>query len=94
MQFGTDCGGGMGGNGSVGTGGRGGAGGDSIGIAWLGSTGPTLNGTVVTADQPTATGITTGAHGTGGAGGLDGSGNPNNSGVGANGTSNAVQQFH
>ncbi|HEY1691358.1 MAG TPA: hypothetical protein VGG39_04310 [Polyangiaceae bacterium] len=80
--------GGPGGNGSTGTGGGGGAGGESIGIGWLGATGPSVNGTVVSLDQATFTGITIGTAGSAGGGGSP-SGGP-----GAAGSANAIQQFH
>ena len=89
----TDCAGGPGASGTAGTGGGGGAGGHTIGIAWLGATGPTVNGTVVTADQATFTGITTGTKGAGGGGGKDGNGSPSG-GPGSDGSTDAIQQFH
>jgi hypothetical protein len=84
--------GGPGGSGSAGTGGGGGAGGNSIGISWLGSTGPSINGAVASADQASPyMGITAGAKGPAGPGGVISgpSANP-----GAAGAANAIQQFH
>jgi hypothetical protein len=79
------CAGGPGGNGSNGSEGGGGAGGHSIGIAWLGSTGPSVGGTVITQDLATYAGIATAAAGTGGSGGRP---------AAVGGSNNAVKQFH
>jgi len=78
------CGGGEGGAGGNGSGGGGGAGGNSIGIAWTGSTGPSINGTVVTQTQATFAGISPSTGGPGGTGG---------SPAAAGGSANAIQEF-
>jgi hypothetical protein len=80
--------------GGAGTGGGGGAGGNSIGIAWLSASGPSVNGIVISADQssPYLT-VTAGAKGTAGPGGA-GSGTALAGNPGAIGFANAVQQFH
>jgi hypothetical protein len=91
-QSNPDCSGGSGGNGGAGSGGGGGAGGNSIGIAWLGTTGPSVNNTVIASDQATYTGITTGTYGAAGPGGKDGKGNASGS-PGVQGSNKAIQQF-
>jgi len=89
--------GGPGGAGGAGSGGGGGAGGDSIGIGWLGSTGPSINGVVISADQASPyMGITAGAKGAAGPGGAGGGGSTTvlAGSPGAVGVANAIQQFH
>ncbi|MGH7296460.1 MAG: hypothetical protein ACRELB_16100, partial [Polyangiaceae bacterium] len=82
--------GGKGGPGSAGSGGGGGAGGNSAGIAWLGTTGPSVNGQVISANQATYSGITVGTAGAAGPGGTGSgpSGNP-----GSTGSALAILQF-
>jgi hypothetical protein len=97
--------GGTGGQGAGGSGGGGGAGGPSVGIAWTGSTPPTIDGTPTFAVSTLAgvSNFTAGAVGSGGAGGdpgpaapLDPS-NPGQAGnlgtSGAPGSSGAVHRF-
>jgi hypothetical protein len=88
---GFGCTGSAGGTGSAGSGGGGGGGGDSVGIAWLGTAGPSVNGTVITADQPSPSlGITAG---TAGSAGLPGTGGGVSGGPGVAGSAKAIQQF-
>ena len=81
--------GGLGGTGSSGTGGGGGAGGNSIGVAWLGTTGPIVDGSQVTsaATYSATSTVTTGTAGAVGQAGTPLGGN------GTGGSNYAIQQF-
>ncbi len=77
------CSGGNGGPGSGGGGGGGGAGGSSVGIAWTGTPGITLDGALVSADVPTAAYFSGGTVGSGGGKGTGGAAAPASTGFAA-----------
>jgi hypothetical protein len=82
------CPGGPGGSGGSGAGGGGGAGGVSVGVLWKSGT-VSIDGTPVTADEPTVNGWTIGAKGDPGALGMGGVAAKAGTNIGADGTAGA-----